>query len=87
MTVQIDHGRVDIERMRQWMELETKRLDLGMKRLDEEIARAKKLYNLEIWKVIIAAGRCRCHTWRNRSPYSLSSRAGVRRVVPAKRER
>jgi hypothetical protein len=49
MTVQIDHGRIDIERIRQQIELDSKRHDAEMKRLDEEIARAKQLYNVEIW--------------------------------------
>lgn len=44
MTVQIDHGRLDMKHIEQLM-----------KNTDVEIERAKNLYSLEIRKIVIAA--------------------------------
>lgn len=51
MTVQIEHQHFDLERMKQ----ETARIQQDTARIQDEVERSRKLYRLEVWKIVVAA--------------------------------
>jgi hypothetical protein len=68
MSVQIDHGRVDTEPMKQ----DTERLRLDVQRAIKTIAPSRdgKLLTIEIWKLVVGAAAAGAALW---PPYSRCS--------------